>query len=175
MLAAQMQEAAMIMNADSEINWAAMPLTGVYETQDGAVVVVGAFKANPLRDICAALDIADMSGDPRFATLQSQIEHKPLLQKVFRERYKTNTTAYWLDRLEAQDLLCAPVRSLRDALDDAQTHHNGMIIEGDDGDQTLKLVGSPIRMSAAPVAVRRRPPRLGEHTEEVLAEARVRT
>lgn len=175
MLAAQMQEAAMIMNADSEINWAAMPLTGVFETQDGAVVVVGAFKANPLRDICAALDIPDISGDPRFATLQSQIEHKPLLQTIFRERYRTQTTAYWLTRLEAQDLLCAPVRSLRDALEDAQTHHNEMIIEGDDAGQTLRVVGSPIRMSAAPAGMRRPPPRLGEHTEEVLAEARVRT
>src|SRR5437868_10625076 len=76
MLAAQMQEAAMILNADAEINWAAMPLTGVFETRDGALVVVGAFKANPLRDICAALEIDDLSGDARFATLQSQIEHK---------------------------------------------------------------------------------------------------
>ena len=175
MLAAQMQEAAMIMNADSEINWAAMPLTGVFATMDGAVVVVGAFKANPLRDICAALDIADLSGDPRFATLQLQIEHKPVLQELFRERYRSQTTAYWLERLEAQDLLCAPVRSLREALADAQTHHNEMIIEGGDSDSLLKLVGSPIRMSASPVGVRRPPPRLGEHTDEVLAEARVRT
>jgi len=175
MLAAQMQEAAMIMNADAEINWAAMPLTGVFATNDGAVVVVGAFKANPLRDICVALDIADLSGDPRFATLQLQIEHKPVLQEIFRGRYRTQTTAYWLERLEAQDLLCAPVRNLREALADAQTHHNEMIIESGDGDQALKLVGSPIRMSGAPVGLRRPPPRLGEHTDEVLAEARVRT
>jgi len=175
MLAAQMQEAAMIMNADAEINWAAMPLTGVFATNDGAVVVVGAFKANPLRDICVALDIADLSGDPRFATLQLQIEHKPVLQEIFRGRYRTQTTAYWLERLEAQDLLCAPVRNLREALADAQTHHNEMIIESGDGDQALKLVGSPIRMSGAPVGMRRPPPRLGEHTDEVLAEARVRT
>ena len=50
----------MIMMADSEVNWAAMPLSGVFETHDGALVLVGAFKANPLRDICAALEIADL-------------------------------------------------------------------------------------------------------------------
>ncbi|MEO8751760.1 MAG: CoA transferase [Casimicrobiaceae bacterium] len=172
MLAAQMQEAAMIMNADSEINWAAMPLTGVFETSDGAVVVVGAFKANPLRDICTALEIPDVSGDPRFATLEAQIRHKPILQAMFRERYKTNTTLYWLERLEAQDLLCAPVKSLRQALADPQTIHNAMIMEANDGDVKMSLVGSPIRMSAAPAAIRRPPPRLGEHTDEVLAEAR---
>ena len=172
MLAAQMQEAAMIMNADSEINWAAMPLTGVFETSDGAVVVVGAFKANPLRDICTALDIPDVSairGSRRSSADQAQAA----LQQMFRERFRTNTTAYWLERLEAQDLLCAPVKTLRQALDDPQTLHNGMVIEGDEvvRSDRMRLVGSPIRMSAAPAGIRRAPPKLGEHTAEILAEA----
>ena len=59
-IAMQMQEAAMKM-ADSEVNWAAMPLPGVFDTQDGALVLVGAFKANPLREICIALQIDDLS------------------------------------------------------------------------------------------------------------------
>ena len=171
MLAAQMQEAAMIMNADSEINWAAMPLTGVFETSDGAIVVVGAFKPNPLRDICAALEIPDLSPDPRFATLDAQFRHKRELHAIFRERYRTQPSAYWLERLEAQDLLCAPVRNLREALVDPQTVHNEMVIEGRDGDLAMHLIGSPIRMTAAPVGMRRAPPRLGEHTDEVLEEA----
>jgi formyl-CoA transferase len=151
-----------------------MPLTGVFETRDGALVVVGAFKANPLRDICAALEIPDLSSDPRFSTLAAQFEHKPLLQDMFRARYRTDTTAHWLARLEAQDLLCAPVRTLRQALADPQTLHNGMVLEASDGDAPTRLVGSPIRMSDAPVGVRRMPPRLGEHTEEILAEAQPR-
>jgi len=158
--------------ADSDLNWAAMPLTGVFETQDGAVVVVGAFKENPLRAICMALEIADLSSEARFATLDEQIKHKRELQTVFRQRYKTNTTAHWLARLEAQDLLCAPVRNLREALADPQTAHNEMVLQGHDGDQEMRLIGSPIRMSNAPAEMLRAPPRLGEHTEEVLAEAR---
>ena len=172
MLAAQMQEAAMIMNADSELNWAAMPLTGVFETRDGAIVVVGAFKAHPLRDICAALGIPDLSTDARFATLETQITHKRELHAIFRKHYATRTTAEWLERLEAQDLLCAPVRSLREALEDAQTHHNEMVIESEDGGHRTRVIGSPIRMSAAPAGVRRPPPRLGAQTDEVLAEAK---
>jgi len=172
MLAAQMQEAAMSMMADTDLNWAAMPLTGVFETQDGAVVVVGAFKENPLRDICMALEIPDLSSQPRFATLQEQTRNKRELQSVFRERYRTNTTAHWLARLEAQDLLCAPVRSLREALADPQTAHNEMVLDGHDGEQPIRVIGSPIRMSNAPVAMRRAPPRLGEHSVELLAEVR---
>jgi crotonobetainyl-CoA:carnitine CoA-transferase CaiB-like acyl-CoA transferase len=131
MLAMQMQEAAMIMMADSEVNWAAMPLSGVFDTQDGALVLVGAFKANPLRDICTALQIEDLSVDPRFCNLNQQFAHKAELQRTFRERFASNTRDFWLARLEEQDLLCAPVRDLREALVDPQTLHNQLILEGE--------------------------------------------
>jgi crotonobetainyl-CoA:carnitine CoA-transferase CaiB-like acyl-CoA transferase len=174
MLAMQMQEAAMIMMADSEVNWAAMPLSGVFDTQDGALVLVGAFKANPLQDICKALGLDDLSGDPRFCDLKQQFKHKPQLQALFRERFASNTRAFWLARLEEQDLLCAPVRDLREALVDPQTEHNRMLMQGPGEGQECKFIASPIEMSAAPVELRRAPPRLGQHTEEILALAKVR-
>ncbi|MBB5405474.1 CaiB/BaiF CoA transferase family protein [Paraburkholderia youngii] len=172
MLAMQMQEAAMIMMADSEVNWAAMPLSGVFDTQDGALVLVGAFKANPLRDICAALQIDDLSNDPRFCSLEQQFVHKAVLQGIFRERFASNTRAFWLARLEEQDLLCAPVRDLREALVDPQTLHNQLIIEGEGEGQPVRFIGSPIEMSLAPVGLLRAPPKLGQHTEEVLRQLR---
>ena len=172
MLAMQTQEAAMIMMADSEVNWAAMPLSGVFDTQDGALVMVGAFKTNPLQDICTALEVDDLSADPRFCNLKQQFKHKPELQAMFRERFASNTRGYWLARLERQDLLCAPVRDLREALVDPQTLHNRMLMEGPGEGQPMRLVGSPIQMSEAPVTLRRAPPRLGQHTEEILQLAR---
>ncbi|CAN7223826.1 CaiB/BaiF CoA transferase family protein [Paraburkholderia sp. SIMBA_054] len=172
MLAIQMQEAAMIMMADSEVNWAAMPLSGVFDTQDGALVLVGAFKPNPLRDICAALQIDDLSIDPRFCNLNEQFRHKDELQRIFRERFASNTRDFWLERLEEQDLLCAPVRDLREALVDPQTLHNRLIIEGEGEGQPVRFIGSPIELSRAPVELRRAPPRLGQHTNEILNQLR---
>lgn len=171
MLAMQMQEAAMIMMADSEVNWAAMPLSGVFQAQDGALVLVGAFKANPLQDICKALELDDLSQDARFCNLNQQFKHKAALQAMFRERFAGNTRDHWLRRLEEQDLLCAPVRDLREALVDPQTLHNRILMEGPGEGQTVRFVGSPIQMSDAPVTLRRAPPRLGQHTEEILAMA----
>ena len=169
MLAMQMQEAAMVLMRDAEVNWAAMPLSGVFECSDAPLVLVGAFKANPLRDICAALNLPDLSADPRFCNLDQQLAHKTELQRQFRERFASHTRDHWLARLEAQDLLCAPVRDLREALVDPQTLHNGMVLEQAD-DPRYRFIASPITMSAAPVTLRRVPPRLGEHTDEVLAE-----
>jgi formyl-CoA transferase len=172
MIAMQMQEAAQWNTHRVALNWAAMPLTGVFDTTDGALVVVGAFKANPLLDICNALGIDDLS--PQFPDLNSQRANKPFLQQLFRENFATNTTAHWLERLEAQDLLCAPVRSLGEALDDPQTHINEMLVEIDHPVLgPLTLVGSPVHLSDAPLQVRHAPPRLGEHTAEIIEEFRL--
>ena len=169
MIAIQMQEAAQWSKHREVLNWAAMPLTGVFDTADGAIVMVGAFKTNPLQDICTALKLPDMSLD--YPTLDIQRANKPLLQKTFQDQIVTNISTYWLDRLEAQDLLCAPVRSLSEALDDPQTEINGMLcpikhpLLGD-----ITVIGSPVHLSKAPMQIRHLPPKLGEHTIEVLQE-----
>jgi crotonobetainyl-CoA:carnitine CoA-transferase CaiB-like acyl-CoA transferase len=170
MLAAQTQEAAAHMMRGREVNWGAMPLSGVFETSDGAVVMVGAFKANPLRDISTALGIDDLSQDPRFADHPKQVENKKSLHAIFRERFRSNTTAHWLAKLEEQDLLSAPVRSLAEALADEQTAINGMVMEADGEVERIKVVGSPIHMEAAPVTIRIPPARLGQYTDAVLRE-----
>ncbi|MFX8565860.1 hypothetical protein ABTL91_20120, partial [Acinetobacter baumannii] len=76
MLAAQTQEAAAQMMRGREVNWGAMPLTGVFATTDGALVLVGAFKADPLGDIGWALDLPGLAGDPRFASHDLQVANK---------------------------------------------------------------------------------------------------
>ena len=173
MLAMQMQEAAAWLMRGEELNWAAMPLCGVFETTDGAIVMVGAFKKNPLQDICRALDLEDLSADQRYADLERQKQHRPELQRVFRDRFRTDSTEHWLDRLGGVDILCAPVKSLEEALADPQTAFNEMIVDlAPSPGGPVRLVASPIDMSDAPFRVRQAPPRLGEHTEEILAESR---
>lgn len=171
MLAMQMQEAASLLMRDSELNWAAMPLSGVFETTDSALVMVGAFKENPLRDICTALEIDDLSKEDRFANIDRQKEHRSELQTVFHQRFRERSTAHWVERLEGVDILCAPVKSLAEALADPQTAINKMILEAKPTKSgPVKLVGSPIDMSAAPVSIRHQPPTLGADTSRILAE-----
>jgi formyl-CoA transferase len=169
MLAAQTQEGTAHLMRGREVNWGAMPLSGVFETSDGALVMVGAFKADPLGDISTALGVEHLGKDPRFATFADQVTNKKALQAIFKERFASNTTAYWLARLEAQDLLCAPVRTIAEALADEQATINGMILEAAGEVETVRVIGSPIHMSDAPVTIRIPPPSLGRHTSEVKA------
>lgn len=172
MLHMQMQEAATQLNRGHEVNWAAMPLSGVFPTEDGAVCMVGAFKQNPLRDISVALELGeDLSQRPGYETLEGQFEHRPRLQAIFRERFAEGTTEHWVKRLEDQDILCAPVRSLQEALADPQTEVNRMITEMEHPSAgTVRVLDSPIRMSGTPNRLRHPAPMLGEHNADVLRE-----
>jgi len=166
-----MQEAAMYLQRDADFSWGAYPLTGVFPTRDGALVLVGAFKSNPLRDICAALGVADLSLDPRYADFAGQLAHKKTLQEIFRERFASETTAHWLARLDEQDLLCAPVLTLAEALAHEQTRANASIVGLYPDGGGPKAVGSPLTMAEGAFRVRRPPPRLGADSEDVLREA----
>lgn len=169
MIAMQMQEATCHLHSGKEINWAEMPLTGVFPTADGALVLVGAFKANPLQDICAVLQIEDLSVE--YPDLASQRAAKANLQKRFRAEFAKRPTAFWIEALDAADLLCAPVKELSAVLEDDQTKANKMIVEFEHPiNGTMQAIACPIHFSAIDCGVRMAPPRLGEHNEEILSE-----
>ena len=109
----------------------AMPLSGVFQTTDGAVVLVGAFKQNPLQDICRALEIDDLSQEEQYSSMAALHANRAKLQAIFRERFSQEPTEHWIERLEAEDLLCAPVRDLGEALEDPQTEINGMLVKAE--------------------------------------------
>jgi formyl-CoA transferase len=171
LLAMQHQEATVWLMRHRDLNWAAQPLNGVFATSDGAIVIVGAFKENPLRDICNALELPDLSADSRYATFNDQKARRAELQKLFSARIATNTTAYWLERLEAVDILCSKVLSLSETLEDEQVSVNQMIWSiAHPALGHFETLGNPLKLSDTPATLRRHPPRLGEHTSEVLRE-----
>jgi crotonobetainyl-CoA:carnitine CoA-transferase CaiB-like acyl-CoA transferase len=169
MLAMQMQEGAMWLMRGRDFSWGAMPYTGVFATTDSAIVIVGAFKPNPLREISLALGLDDLSVDPRFADLEASRRNRTALHEILSARIASADTAHWLARLEERDLLAAPVRSLGEALADPQTAVNGMIVRRD-GEVPLGLVGSPVHLSDAEFVLRHAPPALGEDGEAILTE-----
>jgi crotonobetainyl-CoA:carnitine CoA-transferase CaiB-like acyl-CoA transferase len=171
MIAAQMQEVAVQLMRQRALNWASLPTNDVFETSDGAFVMIGGFSRQPMEDIGAVIGMPGLEADPRFATHELRVENREALHALMRARFAEGTTAHWIARLEAQDLLCAPVRPLSAALEDPQVRINDMILEADAPWDRLRLAGSPVHLSDAPLReIRRLPPRLGEHTEEILAE-----
>jgi len=121
------------------------------------------------RNTCEVIGRPDLAEDSRFATngarVRSRSELIPLLQDAFQARPAEG----WLRALERAGVPCAPVRRL----DEVFASPEGAAIVQDVGDPArgeLRLVANPIRLSGELLPVRRPPPVLGEHTDEVLTE-----
>lgn len=171
MLAMQLQEATVWLNMRERLNWGIFPLSGTFKTLDGYVVMVGAFKPNPLQEICRGLGIEDLSAESRYATHEGQMAHRAELQARWRAEFGRRTTQQVLEALESVDILCARVNTIDEALADPQVAHNQMVVEMHHPELgVIRTVGIPVKLEGTPGVIRRPPPRLGEHTREVLAE-----
>jgi len=170
MIFTQLQEATHWLTTGVPLNWGHLPMGGPYATSDGAICIVGAFRPNPLKELCEVLGIPDLSAtDPRFGPGEGDnIKHAAELNAILAEHFKKKTSAEWLKKLEAIDFLCTKVLSLQDALEDPQVKHNGMVIEMDHPQGKIKAVGIPIKLSDTPGSVRYAPPLLGQHDDEIL-------
>jgi crotonobetainyl-CoA:carnitine CoA-transferase CaiB-like acyl-CoA transferase len=141
-----------------------MPSYGVYETKDGRHVALGALEPKfwlrfcelTGRDDLAPLQLAE-GGDAQ--RLQRELE------ALFRER----TCAEWIRLLETEDVCLAPVNSLEEVFQDPQIEARGMVTTMEHADLgSIRQLGIPLRFSETPGSFRLPPPRLGEHTDEVL-------
>jgi crotonobetainyl-CoA:carnitine CoA-transferase CaiB-like acyl-CoA transferase len=79
-----------------------------------------------------------------------------------------------IQRLEAHNVPCGKLRSVRDALEDPQVAARDMLLQLEDPTVgPLRVLGNPIKLSRTPYVIRLPPPRLGEHTEEVVSHLNI--
>ncbi|MBO0753875.1 MAG: CoA transferase, partial [Bradyrhizobiaceae bacterium] len=121
---------------------------------------------------CAAvLGHPEWAADERFATNRARVAHRDLVDGAIAEALAADTAGAWIARLRAAGVPCGRINSVAEALADEQTQARDMIetvTHPTIGD--LRVTGMPYKFSATPAAVRRPPPLLGEHTEEILRE-----
>jgi crotonobetainyl-CoA:carnitine CoA-transferase CaiB-like acyl-CoA transferase len=113
----------------------------------------------------------EWADDPRFATNRARVEHRLLVDGAIAQALAADTADNWLAKLKAAGVPCGRINSVAEALADPQAQAREMIATVEHptvGD--LKLVGPPYKFSATPASVRRPPPMLGEHTDEILRE-----
>lgn len=143
-----------------------------FATADGWLVVAVGNDRQWAR-LCEALSRPDLAADPRFATNAARVEHRSLLVPLLEALFAGRTTAEWLSVLEAADVPAGPVNNVAEALSHPQVAAREMLQEvPHPGIGPVKMVGSPLKLSSTPPGIRRHPPLLGEHTEEILEELR---
>lgn len=108
--------------------------------------------------------------------------HRPELHATIEAHLRTQDSSYWLERLEAANIMCAPINTIAQAMEMAPVREREVLKQTVDGKgRRVKVVGSPLRLSRTPAGPRGGAPLYGEHLHEVLTdwlglgEAEIRT
>ena len=142
-----------------------------YETKDGTYIALGVGNDNQWQKFCKLARLENLIHDPRYATNPKRVENRKELVSFLQEIFRQKTSADWLRILAEAEVPCGPINTIDRVFADPQVLARGMLVEMEHPvDGKYRVVGSPMKLSATPVQYKTPPPRLGEHTEEVLRD-----
>jgi crotonobetainyl-CoA:carnitine CoA-transferase CaiB-like acyl-CoA transferase len=124
------------------------------------------------RRFTAATGLDELTDDPRYVTNPDRVQHRDTLIPRITQALATRGCAEWTDRLNAAGVPAGPVNTVPAALEQPQIAAREMVVEVEHPVAgMLRMLGTPLKLSAQPASIRRPPPVLGQHTDEILAEA----
>jgi crotonobetainyl-CoA:carnitine CoA-transferase CaiB-like acyl-CoA transferase len=143
----------------------------VFATSDGFIVL--SIGNDPtFRRFCKEFGLESLISDERFATNGARVENRALVTDTLTPVLKREKTAWWVARLEALQIGCGPINTLKEVFADPQVQARNDVVKmrhsaTPDG---VKVIANPVRLSETPADYRLPPPLLGEHTDEVLRQ-----
>jgi len=144
------------------------PVYAFYKTKDGSYLALGCLEKKFWNTFCEKAGREDMK------SLHATASGKDcdMVEKELTKLIKTKTREEWTKLLADEDSCCTPVLSMEEAMKDPHLASRGIVVDGvhPDGDKT-PMVGFPVKFSEAETVPPAAPPRLGEHTDEMLQSA----
>ena len=139
----------------------ANPPYGIHQTADGYI----ALAMTPFDVLADALDCDELK---RYSWDEGY-HHQDEIFRIVAERLRTRSTRDWIETFDSKGVWSGPVNQYEQLASDPNVTANGMVQVVHDGNgRSVKYVGFPIRFSSTPAEIRRHPPGLGEHNQEVL-------
>jgi crotonobetainyl-CoA:carnitine CoA-transferase CaiB-like acyl-CoA transferase len=141
-----------------------------WPTKDGHVALI-VLEDHQFQALARAIERPDLLDDPRCATLPARLQHALELFAILGQELARFTTAELVERARKHEAPLAPVNDVANFLADPQVVASGIAFElADEAAGPLRLLRHPARYAETPASLRRPPPRLGEHTDELLRE-----
>jgi formyl-CoA transferase len=144
--------------------------TGVFETADGLINIATTGSAI-WRRFCEAAGAAHLLDHLEYKTGLDRSRNRDALNAEIADVLRDRPTAEWLERLNAAGVPCGPINTVDQVFADRQVKHLGIAksVPRADG-STVPVVGQAITLSRTPAEMRCAAPKIGEHTDEILAE-----
>jgi crotonobetainyl-CoA:carnitine CoA-transferase CaiB-like acyl-CoA transferase len=144
----------------------------VYRCRDGGYVAMSASTETMAQRVFRAIGRPEMIEDPRFCSNSARVEHRKLVDEAVGGWFAARSRDEALRLMRAASVTVGPVYTIADATADEHFRARGIIVDADDRDLGRVAMHNILpRLSQTPGAWRRPAPRLGEHTDTVLAEA----
>jgi crotonobetainyl-CoA:carnitine CoA-transferase CaiB-like acyl-CoA transferase len=139
-----------------------------YRTAD-AMVAIGIGNERQFARTAEVLGHPEWAQDARFTSNRARVENRDLIDGLINEALSHDGADAWLDKLKAVGVPCGKINSVADALDDPHTVARAMIETVEHSTiGALKMLGIPFKFSDTACSVRRAPPTLGQHSDEIL-------
>ena len=133
--------------------------------------VMGANNQKLWEKLCTIMGRPELLRDPRFSTIALRLAHRAELQDELEKTFKQQPKDHWVETLLEHGIPAGPILSYPEAFGSEHAQARGMRMEIDHPiEGRVPNIGFPVKLSATPQQVRRHPPLLGEHTDEVLSE-----
>jgi crotonobetainyl-CoA:carnitine CoA-transferase CaiB-like acyl-CoA transferase len=141
----------------------------MFECADGFIaLVVG--NDPQFRRLAEVVGHPEWLDDQRFVTNGLRVRNRAILVPMLEEIFRPHSKAYWLEKLEAAGMVSGPINEISDVFSDPQIAARNMVVEVEHSlGRPLKLVANPLRMSETPLNRYEPPPRIGQHTDELLS------
>ncbi len=140
-----------------------------FKAADGWIIIA-AGNNDQVKRLCVAGGNPEIAENPLYGSNALRIENREAFIAEIAAMIEKKPAAQWITDLEAAGVPCGPINDLAQSFENPQVKARGLRIDIERDDATVPLVGNPIRFSKTPVSYKLAPPRLGQHTEQVLRE-----
>jgi crotonobetainyl-CoA:carnitine CoA-transferase CaiB-like acyl-CoA transferase len=141
-----------------------------FRCSDG-YLVVAANNLSQWKRFMEVVGLAHLADDPRFVNNSERVKNRVELIGMLETGFLGNTSSFWIDRLLAAGVPAAPVHKVDQALSHPQSLANNMVVTiEEEGRKPRRSLGLPFKLGELREPVKKSPPRLGQHTEEILKE-----
>lgn len=141
-----------------------------FKAKDG-YFALAAGNAGLWEGVCRVVGRPALAADERFATTSLRAANQVVLKEILETIFADRTADEWIAAFRSEGTPCGPINSYSEILQDPQVAHMELVQSiALPGGRSTRTVISPIRLTNRTVGVRRPPPEIGQHNEEVLTE-----